>query len=99
MKTIREQIDALRGSDDIKGLAAHLSKEMSAMTDKERSEIVGAAFALTSLAVEAAGGDVRRATAGFFLGLCGNDMTDALAFMVEQKRRIDTEAATSEGAS
>jgi hypothetical protein len=99
MKTIREQIDALRGSDDIKGLAAHLSKEMSTMTEKEHREIVGAAFALAALTVEAAGGDIRGATAAFFLGSCGNDMTEALAFMVQQKRRIDAEVAASKGAT
>lgn len=96
MKTIKEQIDELRKSPDVSELVDHIKATIASDGRMGAIEMAGAAFALESLVIDAAGGDIRKTTAAFFLGLCGNDMTEALAFMVEQKRRHDAEAAAAQ---
>lgn len=88
LNDILGEMFALQGIKDNLGT---LKREFAASSPDERREAVGSAFAILSIIINAAGADIAKATGSFFLGLCGNDLAEAVAVLAEQKRRIDAQ--------
>lgn len=95
MNTQRTLPDILGEMFALQGVKDNIDTLKRAFAESDPDEIretVGSAFAVLSVIINAAGADIMKTTGSFFLGLCGNDLAEAVAVLAEQKRRIDARA-------